>query len=616
MTSALDKILARTGKTREDLVTSRGATGRLWRQKGVEDGKDISRAIDLPSRDWREMEDLPGLCDQMTEWLRSPGGTWKLRPIQAVALLELYDYGGMFGPIRVGGGKTLISLLAPRVVGAKRPMLIVPASLRDKTNKELGEYRRNWTIKPMIIESYEKLGRENQARFLEETRPDLIVFDEVHKVRNKDAAVTRRVMRYMSNHPDTMVAAMSGTPTTRSLHDYAHILQWTHGKNTPLPSIYNRLQQWAFALDEKVPAGSRMAPGALLRFTDPREDTQDIRGARRGFQRRLTTLPGVVATQDAPLPFGLTIREIPLEPSPEMIENFQTLRDMWETPDGHPCSDGHEIWRHARELACGFFYVWDPRPPKTTYEVWKSRGGYKMTWLESRREWCAFVRHVLKHNRSNLDAESQVKTAINNGTLGNYPGLESPHGGETLLRTWEDIRPTFEPVTRPVWYCDHMINLAADWLQGGEGICWVEHTAFGRRLSEVSGLPYYGRQGKDAKGNAIEDAKGPIIAGIASNSTGRNLQRYNRNLITSLPGNGAAWEQLIGRTHRDGQKAPEVSFDVVIPCLEQWAGFKQARADADYITDTTGQIQKLCYAEIQVAEEHIINSRSGPLWNK
>lgn len=38
--------------------------------------------------------------------LKTPRGTMRLRPIQAIALAEIGMYGGLFGPIPVGEGKT------------------------------------------------------------------------------------------------------------------------------------------------------------------------------------------------------------------------------------------------------------------------------------------------------------------------------------------------------------------------------------------------------------------------------------------------------------------------------------------------------------------------------
>lgn len=590
-------------------------TGKIFKRHQVKHTDDIDRVVSLESRVWTDIDDLEELIEDLSEWLKTPQGTQRLKPIQAATLLELADLGGVLAPIRVGGGKTLISLLAARVTEAKKPMLIVPAALRDKTLSELAEYRKNWVIKPPIMESFERLSREDQAQLLHTVRPDLLILDECHKVKNKKAAATKRIDRYMQDFPDTKVCAMSGTITQRSLFDYAHILEWTHGKTRPVPLRRDVLTEWSQALDEKIPDGSRLAAGALMLLAmNGEEDSTE--GARKAYSRRLTTTPGVVASCDKPLPFALNIKEIKFNPPPQMEEYFSLLREDWETPDGHPCSDGIEVWRHARELACGFFYVWDPRPPPTTYEVPNLSGDpVEMTWLETRRTWCQMVRYVLNYNRSELDTEKQVKTRIKRGDFKAPPGLEGEFDPLTLLTHWEEkIFGEFTPNTKAVWYDRTMIDLCIDWANTHDGIIWVEHAAFGRRLSKTSGLPYYGRGGLDSKGRTIEDARGPIVASIASNGTGRNLQHYAQNLVVSMPGNGATWEQLLGRTHRDGQRSKEVNFDLVIACREQSEAFWQAYKDAKYIGTTTGQIQKLCYANLDVTRP-TNNNKKGSLWD-
>lgn len=73
-------------------------------------------------------------------------------------------YGGLFGPIPVGEGKTLISLLAPYLLQAQRPVLLLPAMLVEKTHRERAELSKHWHI-PLNIRliSIESLGRVNSA---------------------------------------------------------------------------------------------------------------------------------------------------------------------------------------------------------------------------------------------------------------------------------------------------------------------------------------------------------------------------------------------------------------------------------------------------------------------
>lgn len=559
---------------------------------GVADNDELRRVIDLPRRQWAD-----GDHDWLSDALATPGGTQQLRPIQAAALVELGTEGGLFAPVRVGGGKTLISLLAPVVSFAARPLLLVPAALIGKTRHDEAAYRADWQLGPWIkIMSYELLGRAQAADTLTEWQPDLIIADEAHRLKNPRAACTRRVRRYMREHPETKFVAMSGTITKRSILDYAHILHWCIQPGAaPLPRGYNDLELWADALDERKGQLRRADPGALKRLCDvPELELWDAgeqrRAARLAFRRRLQDTPAIICSDETPIDASITISDLnPRQDLPEIDAAFRTLRSTWETPDGWPIVDGLAMFRHARELALGFYYVWDPRPPRE--------------WLEARKEWAAYAREILRHSQT-LDSELQVREAY----------ADSPE-----CRAWVAIRDSFEPNTVPVWLTDDVIDVCAKWMdRTGRGIVWTEHTCFAERLSQLTRTPYHGRQGLDANGRAIEQASRtlPLIASIASNGTGRNLQAWNRNLITSMPANGLQTEQLIGRTHRDGQEADTVSFEILTTCAEHLGAFWQAHRDCHYVADSTGAPQKLLLADLTIASASDVAQRSGPRWDK
>jgi hypothetical protein len=144
---ALQTMLAKTGKTMVDFKKG-SHMGKVFRQRGVMSTPELARVLNIPRRVWAEDKELDALASALTDWLKTPKGTMALRPIQAKALEELHDFGGLLAPIRVGGGKTLISMLAPVVLGAERPLLLVPAKLRDKTLREFAELRRHWLFHP------------------------------------------------------------------------------------------------------------------------------------------------------------------------------------------------------------------------------------------------------------------------------------------------------------------------------------------------------------------------------------------------------------------------------------------------------------------------------------
>jgi hypothetical protein len=190
-------------------------------------------------------------------------------------------------------------------------------------------------------------------------------------------------------------------------------------------------------------------------------------------------------------------------------------------------------------------------------------------------------------------------------------------GDVEVCRNWLDVRDTFEPNTEPRWIDESVVEFCARWLKKHGGIVWTEHTCFAERLEDVSGRPYYGRKGLSRVGRSIEDAPGGgLIASIASNSTGRNLQAWHKNLITSMPANGMQTEQLFGRTHRDGQDADEVIFDVLTTCAEHVGAFYQARRDGEFVFDATGSPQKILLADHDMPTPTSIALRSEAQWDK
>lgn len=368
--------------------------------------------------------------------------------------------------------------------------------------------------------------------------------------------------------------------------DYWHLVKWALGAdNSPLPQKWEEASLWAFALDAKD-HGFRPSPGALSRLLPPGKLPllENVRGA---FRDRLTQTRGVVATSDTGYSGALLVEGCIVQLPESLGAHYKVLRDQWETPDGHPFSEAVDLWRHARELACGFYYRWNPRPPEE--------------WLVARKLWCKFVRDTLGSSRS-LDSELQVANAVKAGRLGD------PH---KLLTRWSEVRDTFTPNQEAVWLDDTTLQLAAVWLKHHKGLCWVEHRAVGERLSQITGLPYYGQGGLSKAKKSIEDEKGPCILSIPANNEGRNLQdRYHQNFILSCPPSGATLEQLLGRTHRPGQEAEEVEAQVVLACREQLDGLTKALEESLYIQQTTGNPQKLCLADLTIPQA----STRGAQW--
>lgn len=629
--SALAQVLARTGLSHEQLtaaIQAEAPKAQVKRPGAVPKSGELIRVATLPRRPRPGAEELAQLAQAYTAGLRSLRGEQTLWPLQAWALHELRQCGGAFVAANVGAGKTLIAWLALTVTGARRPLVIVPAALRDKTRKDFRRYAQHWagpSPDAVRIESYEFISHsggvdvddhKGSPGFLQTFAPDLIVADEIHKLRRKTSARLKRFKRHMKASPGTKFVALSGTVTNRSLHEYAHILEWCLPNGCPLPLLWEdfgefgrqeTLGLWADALDEKVAEGRRLGPGALLELAgEAGKEAQRyggavaIKTARQGYRSRLIETPGVVATQEARLTrkdgslVELTLRErAPATRDSSLEPHFRQLRSQGLTPAGLLLADSIQVWACARQLGLGFFYRWEPPGPPE--------------WMAARKEWTSLCREIIKVNKRGLDTEKDVAKAVGKGL---YPGKE-------VLEGWRAIRPTFEPKNEAVWLSFEALEGAARWALEGPGLIWTSHVEFALELQKWTGLAYYGREGVDHTGKPLEahDPRLPAIVGLMANKEGRNLQAYNRNLIMCPPSTGLEWEQLLGRTHRSGQER-DVTADVWFGCQEHAASFWQAAQDSEYVLDSTGAEYKLITATNEIPELDEVEFRGGLRWMK
>ncbi len=506
-------------------------------------------------------------------------------------------------------------MLAPTVLGVQNAIEMMPAHLVERSERERAEYGYHFRISQGLrFLSYQKLGLSQYHDALTAVRCDLLLLNEAHKTKNPRAACTRRIRRFVREHPTVPVVAVSGTLLSNSLLDFGPLVRQSLKDNSAVPVSDSELKIWADALDEKPGGWQARDPGALLTLCNAEETalarTGDVvTAARRAFCRRLAETPGVVsigsedvATADGD-PVRIVVRGLEYTQDPIVEQHFETLRRRWETPNGWQFSQAMEVWAHARELAVGVHYEWTERPPE-----WVSAAS-PGPWMNARRSWCSYVRETLKHDHR-FDSEAMVATACAAGVL------DSPE-----YREWMGIRDTFAPESRMVWHCDGALRAAEAWAQGGPGVIWTHHSKFARELSRRTGLRYFGRKGLDANGIAI-DTKDPaeravldqsvVIASMQANATGRNIQGWHRGLVTAAPHNAKDWEQLIGRFHRKGQLRDTVELDVLVGCVEHSTGWQRSLDLARMTRDLLGAPQKLLIAEVSGFPD--VSQRPGWKW--
>jgi hypothetical protein len=551
----------------------------------------LTRFTALPRREFQKVAEK--LIDPMTAWLKTPHGTMRLNSFQAGFLAEIIGCRGGYGLGRVGVGKTLVCALAPTVLGARRPLLLVPGKhlTSGKTQREINGYRQHFHIIPnghLRIESYEQIS--TTPEMLDNFKADCLILDECHRVKAIDgglrggsgSARARRVDRWICANPQVPIVCLTGTGVRSSFLDYSHQLVWTLRNRAPVPLTRDQQRDWALCLDEPVKRNDYDYPNydAFSRAIGCRVRTLDE--ARDVFQHLLRNVYGVAISSDR---FNGDLELSGVYRAFAGSEGaFTRLRSLWEMPDGWCLADkAMGVWNAAQQLALGFFYEPRPRPPES--------------FVKARRDWAKFCRQTLE-GTNEIDTETQVRDLCLVGIL-----------PADKWQNWHYEKSNFQCELEPRWLHYEALQWIFDWGRKATpergSIVWVSHRAVGEKLSELTGWPFFKNQGMTATKRAIDMAdpkrknETVIIASRYSCGDGFNLQRYNRNLFVTPSKSGLDWEQEIGRTHRDGQTRP-VTVDCLISCLETADALPSALGYARYYEQTVGLPQKLLQAHLNL----------------
>lgn len=551
----------------------------------VQDSPDFWRIDSLPRTPEFSPEFLSDLVAEYTEAYRNIGGTMTLRPIQALALRTLrlqsrYRQGALL-PMGVGSGKTLVSLLAGSVYFAQHPVLFTYASLVNKTLGDIAELSRHWQLpRKLRVLTWESLSSPDWTP--ESLSADLVIADECHAVKSPLAARTKRFLRFFLAHPTTPLVALSGTLTTRSLADFAHLSELALGAGSPLPLDSYQLKMWGLAIDEEVPPGGRIGPGVLSRWLESPSDTP-----RAAFRRRLVSAPGVVATADSALGTALNIHTVRSLKVPAITGLLKNLNTTGCDPDGTELEGPADFARVAKCLGLGYWLRWQ----------WPGQGGRAdwQPWLSARNAWNRAVRTWLGSDPpppAGLDSPGLVRRACDTGAGAPTPELA------VAWEKWALHVNTPPPPVVPQFSKGALRGLCKFVASWGPGIVWVPGPDIGEALARETGIPYYPAGRDPSRADAPT-----ILCSSASHGVGKNLQHYSRNLVLVPPASGNAWEQLLGRTHRPGQAADSVECTVLLHHGALRVAWDSALRQAEYIQQTTGNAQKLCQATIIEGEQ-------------
>ena len=549
------------------------------------------RALQTPTQsEWERIANIPrtyGYDESLVDWVHLDKSSVELKPVQKQALAAISELGGLFGPIPVGFGKTLIAWLAPVVAKAKRPLILMPSHLIDSFKAEVGRFRHYFRqgYREPEVRSYAILSSRKQSTLLEDMRPDMIVGDEAHTLRNETSSRGLRLRRYLHKYPDTKVVLLSGTFVDKKLSDLAELTHFCLRENNFIPTDTHCHEVWKQCVDldgrpseEHWNAFRPLVHAEGMEYGASRTDESRRKVARRAVCVRMASTPGVVMSEEVSTPVPLFMHRVNFTVPAPVLDLIDTLEVGGKTPDGDDIIvEDSQKARLAKTLSLGFFHRW----------AWERIGGRDEEWLMARRTWSRALRFEISENaRENYDSAALIEADVQRVLRKDPKASGSIY---TAWRTWLPHREKLQPPTEPVWVDAFVFHRVGQWLsqQTRPTIVWYQHQVVGDVLARM-GLEVYG-----AGTSQPVFAGRHIAASITVHGTGKNLQAWDQMLVIEPPSSGKTWEQLIGRTHRQGQTAPRVDVFVLCHTDVLNKAMDKACEEAEFACDITGCVQRL-----------------------
>lgn len=627
--------------------------------------EEIRRICELPIQSSLTEEEVDLVsCHYLSEEAYQRGE--RLRPEQALAMVQYHDFGGLLVTLGVGGGKTLISFMIANECFKKvirqrqsgnldreaRILLVVQANLIPKCEndvpfmrsflKELppvhvmkGSNKRQRTMlaksgrRGIYVCSYHTLSSKDATDTLEAIAPSCIICDEAQNVSGtKDSARAKRFRNYVNEYQPEVVP-LSGTMTRKSVMEYFFLAKAALGNGNFLPNSNHMAEEWASVLDSAAPnMGNfrndlRPRPGPISYLTDwcaehfpDAELPPNLVGFRRAFAQRMVTTPGVIcSTEEDAVGSGLVFSNNPCEDKEsrpgwaKLQEHLEILTEDFQTPSGEELACAMNVWGYRYQMeATGFYYDLYWREIEDIAKIRKMSVGEAEDVLERSKEYHekhkqyqAALRYWLKNSsRPKLDTPALVGLNMRNHGDDNV--------GSALYLAWTTWKSAvFEGMevrqSRPVRVCDFKVKCVADDVIANKkhgGIIWYTHTEMGFWMMDelrARGMdPIHCPRGDYANKLLAESGKlkGKTIVASICHGTGKDLQHgFNRNYCLQAPVSASTMEQVLGRTHRPGQKESEVDTYFYQATDFDIQHFNALLNDTAYMQQTTTQKQKL-----------------------
>lgn len=555
---------------------------------------------------------------------------FRFRAAQADCIQQFMDVGGLLSQVKVGGGKTLISVCIANHAarqGTKRILIFVPASVYQQFMQVDLPRIRTWI--PLAIRiygmgdlnppnrkriattagpgawvmPYSLLSNRDADELLAAIKPELIVGDEAHYLKNRESARTKRVTRYYSANPKTRFAWMSGTITNKQLLDYHHLAVMALGEKAPMPTSAQGGARWnsilsAESLVDVVDAGRDLAPLHKWSCAQIGNLPYTIDGYRTAYRHRLDSAPGVVLTREGELGCTLVFKnlEVP-EPGEDLTQKMKAVTEQWLAPNGDEIAHAFHTYKWLYELTSGFYYdlVWpEAKSEEHAERIAKAKVHHMLRQLYE-RELRSFLQAT---SIPRLDTPMFVGAALSNPERAKL----LPKSLQERWHTMKDAEFPGMPQRKsvPVRVDDYKVRLAVQWAQDAKGgILWCHHDEVIDWICEElrrAGVDHYPAKSGDLQILDHANRDRIAVASIMSHFEGKNLQyHYHRQLVLQWPRSAKVAEQMLGRTHREGQPEEEITACLALGPEWDHQNFAATLCEALYMKLTTYQDQKVLY---------------------
>lgn len=454
----------------------------------------------------------------------------------------------------------------------------------------------------------------------------------------------------------------SGTLESKSVNDTQMLCAYSLGTGSPLPLDPNEAEAWSYVIDpSRQPDRKSQTAKALhhafgngrieaqnwadtLLLEDPEKDL------RKGFQKWRSMTPGIISASASDINASLYISELKAPKMPQAVQDaLARVRQDWIRPDGDELVEKIEQLACAKNVACGFYPYWAfPSHPCTCESG--AEGPARCVeclkideWYRKRKLWNKELRSKLLRGEVQLDSPKLCADAASRAQISGpsqdletycdtcwraekldvrWPCDRSKHQPAWRALRWfewseienkvqyeervrwigHDLETAKDSETHPGYF---LARHAAKWALENLGVVWFQSVPLGRKIAELSGLPYFngGPGGEDRL--RAEKGDRSIICSISAHGSGTNGLQYlfDEQLIIEVPPSNASThgvEQILGRLHRRGQKKDAVSTWLLLHAYEFKDNLRKAVAQAEFNFHMTGNKQKLLCADLDV----------------